>query len=174
MIDESARIDALARLDADVVIGARTRVWQFASVIRGATIGDDCSIASCAIIDGSELGHRVIVSHGAFIDPGMAIGDDVFIGPHVCLCNDYWPRVTKEGWFVIQDLISGDVVVTRIADGASIGAGAIVMPGVSIGKRAMIAAGAVVTGDVPDCQLYRRDGTYHPIRYEPERKRRVA
>jgi UDP-2-acetamido-3-amino-2,3-dideoxy-glucuronate N-acetyltransferase len=163
-----------AHVDRDCVIGTRTRVWQFASVIRKARIGDDCSIATSSIVDGSRLGDRVIVSHGAFIDPGMEIGSDVFIGPHVCLCNDYWPRVTKEGWFDVDDLVSGKIVVTRIEDGASIGAGAILMPGVWIGNNAMIAAGAVVTGNVPDDNLYGRDSVCRPIRYEPERKRFVS
>jgi UDP-2-acetamido-3-amino-2,3-dideoxy-glucuronate N-acetyltransferase len=167
-------VHPLAQVDRDCSIGARTRVWQFASVIRKAHIGDDCSIATSSIVDGSRLGDRVIVSHGAFIDPGMEIGSDVFIGPHGCLCNDYWPRVTKEGWFDVDDLVSGKIVVTRILDGASIGAGAILMPGIRIGERAMVAAGAVVMGDVPDDMLYGRDSVCRPIRHDgPRRKRYV-
>lgn len=175
MIDDSAQIHPAAEVDRETcVIGARTRVWQFASVIRQAAIGDDCSIASCAIVDGAELGDRVIVSHGAFIDPGMQIGNDVFIGPHVALCNDYWPRVSKAEWFNVDELVKRDIVVTLIKDGCSIGANAVLMPGVVIGEGAMIAAGAVVTGDVPAGHLYRRNGVYEPIRSEPERKRFVT
>jgi UDP-2-acetamido-3-amino-2,3-dideoxy-glucuronate N-acetyltransferase len=174
-IDESAQIHPAAHVDREsVTIGARTKVWQFASVIRGAAVGDDCSIASCAIVDGAELGDRCIVSHGAFIDPGMTIGNDVFIGPHVALCNDFWPRVSKDGWYDVRDLIDGKVIVTQICDGASIGANAVLMPGVRIGEHCMIAAGAVVTGDVPSGHLYGRDGVYRPIKHEPERKRFVS
>jgi len=173
-IHETARVHHRAAIHTGVSIGARTKVWQFANIIRNSVIGEDCSIASCAIIDGCRLANRVIVSHGAFLGPGIEISDDVFIGPHVCFCNDYWPRVSKEGWFDLEELLPPDgKVVTRVLAGASIGAGVILMPGVVIGSAAMIAAGAVVTGDVPDGQLYRRDGTYQPIKYEPERRRHV-
>ena len=161
-IEESAFIDPLAKVDSGCVIGARTRVWQFASVIRNAAIGDDCSIASCAIVDGSDIGNGTIVSHSAFIDPGIVIGNEVFIGPHVNLCNDAWPRADKTGWDAAA-LISGEFVTTRIKDGASLGAGVTVLPGVVIGAGAMIAAGAVVDKDVPDCHLFKRDGSMVPI-----------
>lgn len=147
----------------NAAIGARSRVYQAASVIRQAVVGDDCTVASCAIVDGSRIGDRCIISHGAFIDPGMRIGNDVFIGPHVSLCNDIWPRVSKAGWFAMADLVSGEITVTLIADGASIGANAVLMPGLRIGERAMVAAGAVVTRNVPADFLCRRDGTMVPI-----------
>lgn len=179
---QSSFVHPCAQVDRDASIGARTRVWQFASVIRKAKIGDDCSIASCAIVDGSRLGDRVIVSHGAFIDPGMTIGNDVFVGPHVVFCNDYWPRVTKGGWFDPADLISGKINITRIEDGASIGAGVILMPGIVIGAGAMVAAGAVVSHDVEPGHLYKQDMYHNPkiayvqerIRSEPNRMRRIA
>lgn len=158
MIDESAAIHPHAHVE-DAVIGARTRVWQFASIIRAAMVGDDCTIASNAIVDGSLVGDRCIISHGAFIGPGMKIGNDVFIGPNVVFCNDYWPRTSKDGWFNMEDLVSAKVTVTEIMDGASIGAGAVLMPGIRIGRRAMIAAGAVVTYDVTENTLLRLDGT---------------
>lgn len=157
-------------------IGWGTKIWQFASVIRNANIGKHCKVASCAIVDGSRLGDRVIVSHGAFIDPGMRIGNDVFIGPHVALCNDFWPRVDKSDWFDMDDLIDGKIVVTWVGDGASIGANAVVLPGLTIGAGAMIAAGAVVTQDVKDGHLYKRDGSIVPIdpAKTPNRMRRAA
>lgn len=171
----SAFIHPRAQVDRDCEVGARSRVWQFASVIRNATLGEDCSIATCSIVDGSSLGHNVIVSHGAFIDPGMKIGCDVFIGPHVALCNDAWPRVGKEGWFDPGALIKGDIVVTIIEDGASIGANATLMPGVRVGKGAMVAANAFVDRDVPDDHLFKRDGRIARIDPEhPVRRMRVA
>lgn len=146
----------------DSQIGERTKIWQFASVIRGAKVGKDCSIATGAIVDGATLGDRVIVSHGAFIDPGIVIGNDVFIGPHVDMCNDAWPRAEKSG-FDIAALLSGDLVTTRIEDGASLGAGVIVLPGIIIGADAMIAAGSVVECSVPPAHLHKRNGMVVPI-----------
>lgn len=162
MIAGSAQIHPQAEVK-NSSIGARTRVWQFASVIRHAHVGDDCSIASCAIVDGADVGDGSIVSHGAFIDPGIVVESGVFIGPQVSLCNDFWPRAHRRGWFDIEDLISGKVVVTRVENSASIGANAVIMPGLVIGVRAMVAAGAVVTKDVPMDHLYRRDGVILPI-----------
>lgn len=151
-----------AQVDDDTEIGSGTRVWQFASVIRGSVIGEGCSIASCSIVDGAEIGNYTIVSHGAFIDPGIEIGSDVFIGPHVKLCNDAWPRADKTG-FDMGALLDGSFVTTIIEDGASLGAGVTVLPGLRIGRDVMIAAGAVVTQSVPAGTLYKRDGTMAPI-----------
>lgn len=167
-------ISPLAMVHPGVKIGARTRVWPFASVIRGSEIGDDCSIATCAIVDGCRLGDRVIVSHGAFLDPGMVIGDDVFIGPHVCFCNDPWPKSSKVGWFESKDLFGPDrVTVTLVSDNASIGAGAILMPGIRIGSNAMVAAGSVVTKSVGPDMLYKRDGSMVVASDVADRKRYI-
>ena len=160
--DEREVIDCRAKVDDGCVVGARTRIWQFASIIRHAFIGDDCSIASCAIVDGSDVGDRTIVSHSAFIDPGIVIGNDVFIGPHVNLCNDAWPRADKTGWDMAA-LITREFITTRIKDGASLGAGVTVLPGIVVGAGSMVAAGAVVDKDVPDCHLFKRDGSTVPI-----------
>jgi len=142
----------MAEVHNDCTIGKRVKIWQFASVIRGSQIGDDCNIATCAIVDGSKIGNRNIVSHGASIHPGMVTGDDVFIGPNVIFCNDIWPRVSKDA-FDVDAMVRGDIVVTEVCRGASIGAGVIVMPGVTIGERAMVAAGIVVRRDVPGYHL---------------------
>lgn len=157
-LQDVAQIHPLAHVQEGTEIGARTKVWQFASVIRSARIGVDCGIASCAIVDGSRIGDRCIVSHGAFIDPGIQIGNDVFIGPFVAMCNDAWPLVDKTG-FDMNAFIQGWVVTTRIERGASVGARVVILPGVVIGEGAMIAAGAVVDRDVPPRYLFKRDGT---------------
>lgn len=120
-------------------------VWQFASVIRGAQIGAGSSIGSCAIVDGARLGTGVRVGHGASIHPGVWIGDDVFVGPGAVICNDPWPKAGSG--FDVCELLAGKVVVS-IEDGASIGAGSVILPGVTVGKGAMVAAGSVVTRDV--------------------------
>lgn len=132
-------------------MGGGSQIWQFASVIRGARIGNGCSIGSCAIVDGARLGDRVRVGHGASIPPGVWIGDDVFVGPGVVICNDPDPRVGSG--FDLQALLDGKVVV-RIEDRASIGAGSVILPGLTIGEGAMVAAGSVVTKDVPKGGLW--------------------
>jgi len=163
MIDVTSWIHDKAEVDATVSIGRYARVWQFASVVRRAVVGADVSVASCAIVDGARIGDGTRISHGAFIDPGVVVGDNCFIGPHVALCNDPWPRVDRTGWFDMKDLAGGLVTVIVVEDGASIGAGAVVLPGVRIGKRAMVAAGSVVTADVPEDMLWHRNGSVQPI-----------
>lgn len=164
-----------AHVQIGCTIGARTKVWQFASVIRKAIIGEDCTIAAGAIVDGAEIGNATTVGHCAMVPPGMLIGSNVFIGPFVGLCNDAWPRTHKEG-FDIGPMISGDFVTTRIYDGASICAGSLILPGLVIGVGAMIAAHAVVRMDVPDNHLYNIDGTIVPIdvKKKPTRMRESA
>jgi UDP-2-acetamido-3-amino-2,3-dideoxy-glucuronate N-acetyltransferase len=150
-------------------LGARTKVWQFATVIRGARLGTDCAVAAGACLDGPTLGDRCIVSPGVDIGPGFVIGDDVFIGPNVVLCNDAWPRACKTGFD--SSAFDADHVAVRIGDGASIGANATVMAGVSIGPGAMIAAGSVVTRDVPAHTLW-RDGMMSRITDDEHMMRR--
>jgi len=155
------RIADTCNVDDTVTIGSETIVWPFASVIRGARIGKGCSIGSCAIVDGSWLGNKVSVGHGAQIHPGMVIGDDAFIGPGAIFCNDRWPRTNKQGWYRHDQ-------VTIVEKGASVGAGAIIMPGTFIGERAMVAGGAVLTMDVPADHIY-RCGQIFKIYSEAER-----
>jgi len=150
-------------------IGDRTRVWQFASVIRGAKLGADCNIGACSIIDGAEIGDNCLVGHGAQLHPGLKAGNGVFFGPGCIICNDRWPSFSKENFF-LEDFAHGFVAV-RIMDGASIGAGAIILPGVTIGKNAMIAAGAVVDQNVMEDHLWSRIGL---VKIKPEwRKKRM-
>lgn len=152
----------------DAIIGAGTKVWQFATVIRGTVLGEDCTVAAGACLDGPKLGDRCIVSPGVDIGPGFDIGDDVFLGPGVVLCNDAWPRTHKTGWDV-EALRNGDAVCVRILQGASLGAHVVVLPGVTIGRYAMIAAGSVVSRDVPGGMLHKRCGEIVPIVGEPRR-----
>lgn len=162
MIDATAFIHDRAVADDQVSIGARTRVWQFASVIRGAIIGADCSIGGCAIVDAAVVGDRCLVGHGAQLHPGTKLGNDVFVGPGVIVCNDRWPRVGKDG-FDAGALLARKMVTVDIADGVSIGAGAIILPGVVIGAGSVIAAGAVVTHSMPPCSLWKRKGGWVPL-----------
>lgn len=152
-----AMIDKDSRVAADCKIGAETRIWQFASVIRGAVIGQGCTIAAGAIIDAARIGNRCLIGGGAFIPPGISISDDVFIGPHVVFCNDSWPDTSKEG-FDLAALLSGEFETVRVEHHASIGASAVILPGVVISEYARVAAAAVVTRDVPPRCIYKRNG----------------
>lgn len=171
MIDPSAFIHPKAHVDGSTV-GARTKVWQFATVIRGTVLGADCSIASGVTLDGPVFGDRCIVSPGVDIGPGFVVEDDVFLGPNVVLCNDAWPTVDKAGWD--GDALRNGFVTVRICDGASIGANAVVLPGVTVGARAMVAAGAVCGRDVPAGHLFKRDGTVVEINTAWARRRMRA
>lgn len=139
-------------------IGPRTKVWQFASVTRGTILGADCSVAPFAVLDGPRIGDGCVISMHVAMGPGFEVGNGVFIGPHVCLCNDAFPRAHKDGWDA-EMLRDGRCVAIRVHDGASIGAHAVILPGVTIGKDAMVAAGAVCSRDVPDGHMLKRDGS---------------
>jgi UDP-2-acetamido-3-amino-2,3-dideoxy-glucuronate N-acetyltransferase len=122
-------------------IGAGTRVWQFVVVLPGAQIGQDCNICShCLIENDVIIGDRVTVKSGVQLWDGLRVGNDVFIGPNASFTNDRFPRSRQK---------PDSFLVTTIHDGVSIGAGAVILPGVSIGSNAMVGAGAVVTRSVP-------------------------
>lgn len=157
MISETAFIHPLAHV-ADSLVGARTKIWQFASVTGGTVLGEDCSVSPSAMLHGPRFGDRCVISGGVMMGPGFVLGDDVFVGPNVTLCNDVWPRADKTGWDA-EMLRDGRCVAVRVGDGASIGAGAVILPGVSIGEGAMVAALAACDRDVPAGHLFRRDGS---------------
>jgi UDP-2-acetamido-3-amino-2,3-dideoxy-glucuronate N-acetyltransferase len=122
-------------------IGPGTRIWAFAHVLPGARIGADCNICDHVFIENEVvLGDRVTVKCGVQIWDGTEICDDVFIGPNVTFTNDPWPRSRK--WLDNHPRLV-------VQAGASIGANATLLPGITIGQHAMIGAGAVVTRSVP-------------------------
>lgn len=122
-------------------IGEGSRVWQFVVVLPGARIGRDCNICAHVLIEGDVVvGNRVTVKSGVQLWDGLRVEDDVFIGPNVSFTNDKHPRSRNPGFVPLQ---------TRIGRGASIGAGATVLPGLHIGDGAVVGAGSVVTRDVP-------------------------
>ena len=149
MIDPSARIHATADLEADVNIGPGTSVWNRAQIRTAARIGRDAIIGRDVFIDeGVTLGDRVKVQNGALIYHGVTVADDVFIGPGAILTNDRRPRAVNAAGDLAR---AGDWTISpvKIAIGASIGAGAIVVAGCDVGPYAMVGAGSVVTHDVP-------------------------
>ena len=110
-------------------VGAGTKIGAFVEIQKGATIGRRCKISS-----------------HSFVCEGVAIEDDVFVGHGVMFTNDPYPRATVEGR--LQTDADWTVVPTRVCRGASIGSGATILCGVTIGERALVGAGAVVTRDV--------------------------
>lgn len=122
-------------------VGRGTRIWAFAHVLPGATLGADCNICDHVFIENDvEIGDRVTVKCGVQIWDGVKLHDDVFVGPNVTFTNDLFPR---------SKVYPQTFARTVIEAGASIGANATILPGLRIGRNAMIGAGAVVTRDVP-------------------------
>jgi acetyltransferase-like isoleucine patch superfamily enzyme len=137
-------------ISADVVLGKAVRIFQPTLVnLYGCAIGDETRIGAFVEIQKNALvGCRCKISSHTFICEGVTIEDECFIGHGVLFINDKHPRATKDG--ELQSEADWTVVATRVKRGASIGSGAIIMCGVTIGERAMVGAGAVVTHDVPD------------------------
>ena len=134
-----------ALIDERVSIGQGTRIWAFAHVVGGAIVGEDCNICDHTFIEGGvQIGNRVTVKCGVFLWDGLTIEDDVFIGPSAVFTNDCRPRSKK---YLARPL------TTVLKEGCTIGASSIILPGITIGRWAMVGAGAVVTHDVPDYAL---------------------
>ena len=122
-------------------LGKDCRVWQATIILEGAAIGDDVNICShCFIENEVVIGNRVTIKAGVQLWDGVSLEDDVFIGPNVTFTNDKYPR---------SKVYPEQYARTRVKRGASIGGGAVLLPGITIGENAMVAAGAVVTQSVP-------------------------
>lgn len=122
-------------------IGLGTRIWQYVVILPGASIGSNCNICSHSLIENDvQVGNRVTVKSGVQLWDGIRISDGVFIGPNVSFSNDKFPRSCK---------YPAEYLRTTVGEGASIGAGAVILPGIIIGENSMIGAGAVVTRNVP-------------------------
>ena len=160
-------IHPMAVVHDDCEIGAGTRIWQFASILRGAKLGKDCNVASGACFDGSRADDRVVICHNLAAGPGFWLQDDVFIGPNCTLCNDSWPRATKEGFH--PEAFDGTRWAIVIEKGATIGAGVVVLPGVRIGAGAMVPADVTVSRDVPAGHLMMPNQVPIPISSEADK-----
>lgn len=122
-------------------IGRDTRIWAFAHVLPGAVIGSDCNICDGVFVENDVVvGDRVTVKIGVQLWDGVRLEDDVFVGPNATFTNDIFPR---------SKAFPDQYLRTTVREGASIGANATILPGVTIGRAAMVGAGAVVTRDVP-------------------------
>jgi acetyltransferase-like isoleucine patch superfamily enzyme/CheY-like chemotaxis protein len=134
-----------ALIDEGVSIGQGTRVWAFAHVVSGAIVGKNCNICDHTFIEGGvRIGDRVTIKCGVFLWDGLTIEDDVFIGPNAVLTNDTRPRSKK-----YLERFSPTV----LKEGCTLGASSTTLPGITIGRWAMVGAGSIVTHDVPDYAL---------------------
>jgi acetyltransferase-like isoleucine patch superfamily enzyme len=149
----TAFIDPDAAVAADARIGAGTKVWGLAQVREGATIGDDCIVGRGAYVGaGVRIGDRVKIQNLALVYEPAVLESGVFVGPAAVLTNDQFPRaVTPSGEAATPADWQAVGVVVR--EGASIGARAVCVAPVTIGRWAMVGAGATVVEDVPDHAL---------------------
>ena len=123
-------------------VGENTRIWAFVHILPGAVIGRNCNICDGVFIENDVIvGDRVTVKCGVQLWDGLIVENDDFIGPNATFCNDIFPRSKQYPQKFLK---------TILKEGCSIGANATILPGVTIGKHAMIAAAAVVINDVPD------------------------
>lgn len=133
---------AQALVDEGATIGDETRIWAFAHVLPGAVIGSQCNICDHVFIENDVvIGDRVTVKCGVQLWDGLRLEDDVFVGPNATFTNDPFPRSRQ---------YPQEYARTVVRRGASIGANATILPGLTIGQKAMVGAGAVVTRSVPD------------------------
>jgi UDP-2-acetamido-3-amino-2,3-dideoxy-glucuronate N-acetyltransferase len=145
-----AVIHPTAEVAPSATIGPRTRVWHFAQVRDGAVIGADCVLGKDVYVDRDvRVGDACKLQNGVYVFHGFTVEDGVFLGPGVMLLNDKHPRAinpdgTPKGeadWSVSEGVVGY---------GAAVGGGAILLPGVKVGRMAVIGAGAVVTRDVAE------------------------
>ena len=145
-----ARIHPTAEVSKEASLGQRTAVWNRAQVREGAHIGSDCIIGTAVYIDADVVvGDRCKIQNQVCVYHGFTLEDGVFLGPGVLLLNDKLPRAinrdgslkSAEDWTLSQGCVR---------KGASVGGGSVILPGVTIGRFAMVGAGAVVTRNVPD------------------------
>jgi len=136
---------SLAVVEPGVAIGKGTRIWAFAHIVKGAVIGEDCNICDHTFIEGQvRMGDRVTIKCGVFLWDGLRLEDDVFVGPAAVFTNDLRPRSRRQ---------LEDTYQTVLKEGCTVGANSTTLPGLTIGRWAMVGAGAMVTRSVPDHAL---------------------
>ena len=122
-------------------IGEGTKIWQFVVILPRARIGKNCNVCAHTFIENDVvIGNNVTIKSGVYLWDGITVEDDVFIGPNVTFTNDKYPRSKQ---------YPGTFLRSTVEKGASIGANATILPGLTLGQNCMIGAGAVVTKDVP-------------------------
>jgi acetyltransferase-like isoleucine patch superfamily enzyme len=138
---KGVEIHPTAEIEEGAAIGEGTRIWHYAHVRRGARIGKNCSLGRNVYVDTNVvIGDNVKIQNNVSVYEGVCLHDDAFVGPSAVFTNDPYPRSFPNGW---------QKTPTVVERGASIGANATILCGLTIGAYAMIAAGAVVCRDVP-------------------------
>jgi acetyltransferase-like isoleucine patch superfamily enzyme len=123
-----------------------SNVWQYCVILPGAQIGENVNICShCFIENDVKIGNNVTVKCGVQLWDGITLEDNVMVGSNVTFTNDMYPRSKNKDWKLLK---------TKVCKGATIGAGSTILPGITIGEYAFIAAGSVVTKDVPAGELW--------------------
>ena len=131
-------------------VGENTHIWGFTHVMRGARIGANCNVGEhCFLESGVTVGANVTIKNGNELWDGVTLEDGVFVGPRVFFTNDLYPRSPRLAQAAKRYRTRDWRLPTLVRYGASLGAGAIILPGLTIGEFCMIAAGAVVTRSVP-------------------------
>lgn len=145
----SSALEPVQRIAPDVKLGRGVRIFAFTN-LYGCELGDDVKVGTFVEIQkGVKIGHRCKISSHTFICEGVTIEDEVFVGHNVTFVNDLFPRATAASG-QLQTEADWKCVPTVVKRGASIGSGATILCGVTIGQRALVGAGSVVTRDVPD------------------------
>jgi acetyltransferase-like isoleucine patch superfamily enzyme len=154
MVERAAlRVHPTAEVSPDAVIGPGTRIWNQAQVREDARVGAECTLGKNVYVDvGVVIGDRVKVENNVSLFRGVTIEDGVFIGPHVCFTNDRAPRAINRDGSLKTDA-DWEISHTLVRSGAALGANATILPGVTIGRWALVGAGSVVTRDVADHEL---------------------
>jgi len=146
-------IHPTADVSPKAVIGPGSKIWHQAQVREGAVLGRNCILGKGAYVDfGVQIGDNVKIQNRASVYHGVTLENGVFVGPHVIFTNDKLPRaINPDGSLKSDD--DWDLGRILVKEGASLGAGVIVVAGVTIGRFAMVGSGAVVTKDIPDYGL---------------------
>ncbi|MEM7030774.1 MAG: acyltransferase [Chloroflexota bacterium] len=135
-------------------IGDNTKIWAFAHILKNVQIGENCNIGDhCFAESGAIIGNNVTIKNGNMIWDGVTIEDGVFVGPRVFFTNDLYPRSPRMPEAQARYEDERWLVKTRVKYGASLGAAAVILAGTTIGEFAMVAAGSVVSKDVPPYAL---------------------
>ncbi len=149
MTNPSFYVHPGAEVSPDAHVGAGTRIWRQVQVREHAHIGETCNIGKGVYIDAHvHIGSNVKIQNHVSVFEGVTLEDGVFVGPHVCFTNDLLPRaITPDG--KLKSVDDWEITPTLVKYGASIGAGSVIICGITIGEFALIGAGSVVTRDVP-------------------------
>lgn len=142
---DAAFIHPTAEVSADAEVGAGTKVWHYVQIREGARIGTECVLSKSVYIDTNVIvGDHVKVQNGVSVYQGVTLEDDVLVAANVAFTNDLYPRAFNADWTITPTLVKR---------GASIGANATIVCGVTIGEYAMVGAGSVVSRDIPPFAL---------------------